>query len=161
MHFALPVLALLPLWNGLVTVQDGVSKGGAHWRMAARTEQGGVTMTMSVRDYDGWGLSGKVSSRDPLMADGADDIGESNERLIDGVVYKTVASLRVETATRTLVIHPRPAPAKAVRSYRGLKDYRFFVHWFAEDDAPGKVSALDRNGKALANWGTIERQTAQ
>src|SRR4051812_39807787 len=106
-----PVLALFGLWNGVVTVQDGVSKAGAHWRMAARTEQGGVTMTMSVRDYDGWGLSGKVTARDPLMADAADDIGEANERLIDGVVYKTVASLRVQTAKRTLVIHARRAPA--------------------------------------------------
>ncbi len=80
MHPVLPILALLPLWNGLVTVQDGVSKGGAHWRMAARTEQGGVTMTMPVRDFDGWGMSGPVSARDPLMADGADGIGETNER---------------------------------------------------------------------------------
>ena len=34
MHPALPVLALLPLWNGMVTVQDGVSKAACTgaWR---------------------------------------------------------------------------------------------------------------------------------
>jgi hypothetical protein len=152
MHPALPLLALLPLWNGLVTVQDGVSKGGAHWRMAARTDQGGVTMTMSVRDFDGWGLSGKVSARNPLMIDSAEEIGDTEERLIDGVVYRTVTSLRVETATRTIVIHARRAPAKAIRSHRGLKDFRFFVHWFARDDEPRKVSALDREGKVVSEW---------
>jgi hypothetical protein len=47
------------------------------------------------------------------MADSADGIGKTNEQLVDGVVYKTVASLRVETAKRTGVIHPRPAPALA------------------------------------------------
>src|SRR3954468_16780312 len=113
MHPALPVLALLPLWNGMVTVQDGVSKGGAHWRMAARTDRQGLLVTMSVRDYDGWGMGAKVSGRDPLMADAADDIGAKSERLIDGAVYKTVTSLRVETTKRTLVIHPGLAPDKA------------------------------------------------
>lgn len=150
MHPALAVLALLPLWNGVVTVQDGVSNGGAHWRMAARTEQGGVTMTMAVRDFDGWGLSGKVSARAPLMTDSAEDIGETNEQLIDGVVYKTVSSLRVETAKRTLVIHAQPPPRKAIRSYRGLNDVRVFVHWFAEGDTPRKVTALDADGRSLA-----------
>jgi hypothetical protein len=151
MHPALlPVLALIPLWNGMVTVQSGVSDGGAHWRMAARTDRQGLLVTMSVRDYDGWGMGAKVSARDPLMADAADDIGDKSERLIDGAVYKTVATVRVETAKRTFVIHPRAAPAKTVRSYRGLKDFRFFVHWFAEDDTPRKVSALDRDGKVLA-----------
>jgi hypothetical protein len=161
MHPALPVLALLPLWNGMVTVQSGVSDGGAHWRMAARTDRQGLLVTMSVRDYDGWGMGAKVSARHPLMADGADDIGEKSERLIDGAVYKTVASVRVETAKRTVVIHPRAAPAKAVRSYRGLKDFRFFVHWFTEGDAPRKVSALDRDGNVLAEWGDGRTATAQ
>src|SRR4051794_33256036 len=127
MHPALPVLALLPLWNGVVTVQDGISKGGLHWRMAARTDRQGLLVTMSVRDFDGWGMGAKISARDPLMADGADDAGKANEDLIDGAVYKTVATLRVETVKRTFVIHPRPAPVKAIRSYRGLNNCRFFV----------------------------------
>src|SRR4051794_7101303 len=162
MHPALlPVLALIPLWNAMVTVQSGVSDGGAHWRMAARTDRQGLLVTMSVRDYDGWGMGAKVSARHPLMADAADDIGDKSERLIDGAVYKTVTSLRVETAKRTLVIHPGLAPDKAVRSYRRLKDFRFFVHWFAEDDTPRKVTALDRDGKVLAEWGDGRTATAQ
>src|SRR5262245_15191084 len=139
MHPALPLLVLLPLWNGEVTVQDGVSKGGTHWRMAARTNPGDVELSMSVRDFDGWGMSGNVAARPPLMMDSADGIGETDEQLIDGVVYKTVAALRVETAKRTVVIHARPSPAKAIRSYRRLKDFRFFVHWFAAGDTPNKV----------------------
>jgi hypothetical protein len=153
MHPALPVLALLPLWNGMVTVQDGISKGGAHWRMAARTDRQGLFVTMSVRDFDGWGLGARITARHPLMADSAEDIGETSEQLIDGAVYKTVASLKVETAKRTIVIHPRRSPAKAIRSYRGLKDFRFFIHWFAEGDTPKRVTALDRDGKVLAEWG--------
>jgi len=153
MHPALlPVLAMIPLWNGEVTVQDGVSKGGAHWRMAARPAPGNVFLSMSVRDFDGWGLSGNVSARHPLMMDDADGIGETDEQLIDGVVYKTVASLRVETAKRTVVIHARPAPAKAIRSYRRLQDFRFFVHWFAAGDTPTKVTALDREGNVVSEW---------
>ncbi len=150
MYPALPVLALLPLWNGMVTVQDGVSKGGAHWRMAARTDPQGLLITVSVRDFDGWGLGARITARHPLMTDSADGIGETDEQLIDGAVYKTVASLRVETAKRTIVIHPRPSPARAIRSYRGLKDFRFFVHWFAEGDTPVKVTALDSAGKVVA-----------
>src|SRR4051812_18065832 len=152
MHPALlPVLALIPLWNGEVTVQDGVSKGGLHWRMSSRPDvHSRLFVSMSVRDFDGWGMSGPVSARYPLMADSAEDAGGQDEALVDGVVYKTVASLRVETAKRSVVIHARAAPAKAIRSYRRLSNYRFFVHWFAESDAPRKVTALDAGGKALA-----------
>jgi len=152
MHPALlGVLALIPMWDGVVTIQSGVSEGGAHWRMAGRIERGhDVHVEMSVRDFDGWGMLGPITARAPLMADSADGIGKANEQLVDGVVYKTVASLRVETARRTVVIHARPAPAKAIRSYRGLKDVRFFIHWFAEGDTPAKITALDRDGKVLA-----------
>jgi hypothetical protein len=151
MHPAL-LLALIPLWNGMVTVQDGVSKGGAHWRMAARTDRQGLLITMSVRDFDGWGLGARITVRHPLMTDSAEGIGGTDEQLIDGAVYKTVASLKVETAKRTLVIHPRPAPMKAIRSYRGLSNFRFFVHWFAKDDTPSKISALDRDGNVVSEW---------
>ncbi len=152
MHPALPVLALLPLWNGMVTVQDGVSKGGLHWRMAARTDRQGLLITMSVRDFDGWGLGARITARHPLMTDGAEDAGDASEELIDGAVYKTVATVRVETAKRTLIIHPRPAPAKAVRSYRGLKDFRFFVRFFPDGDTPRRLTALDASGKVLAEY---------
>src|SRR3954453_774838 len=161
MHPALPVLALLPLWNGMVTVQSGVSDGGAHWRMAARTDRQGLLVTMSVRDYDGWGMGANVSARHPLMADSADDIGSKSERLIDGAVYKTVATVRVETAKRTFVIHQRTAPAKAVPGYRGLKAFRFFAHLFAEDDTPRNLTALDRDGNVVAEWGDGRTATAQ
>jgi hypothetical protein len=155
MHPALlPILVMIPLWNGEVTVQDGVSAGGVHWRMSSRPEHGGrIFVSMSVRDFDGWGMSGPVTARDPLMMDSADGIGETDEQLVDGVVYKTVAALRVETAKRTVVIHARSSPAKALRSYRRLKDYRFFVHWFAAGDTPNKVTALDRDGNVVAEWG--------
>jgi hypothetical protein len=153
MHPALALLALIPLWNNEVTVQKGVSKAGAHWRMAARPASDTFFLSMSVRDFDGWELSGPVSARNPLMMDNADGIGDTDEQLIDGVVYKTVASLRVQTAKRTLVIHPRPAPAKAIRSHRGLSNFRFFVHFFVADDTPDKVSALDRDGNVVSEWG--------
>jgi hypothetical protein len=151
MHPALvPVLALIPLWNGEVTVQDGMSKGGLHWRMAARVDDTEVEVSMSVTHYDAGGMTGPVTARYPMMDDHGEDAGEQNEAYVEGVVYKTVATLRVETARRTVVIHARPAPAKAIRSYRRMKNYRFFVHWFAEDDAATKITALDRAGKVLA-----------
>jgi hypothetical protein len=153
MHPAL-LLALIPLWNGEVTVQDGVSKGGLHWRMAARVDHRvEVEISTTVRPfYDAGGMSGPVTARDPMMADHGEDAGPQDETYVEGVVYKTVASLRVETAKRTVVIHARPAPAKAIRSYRALKNYRFFMHWFAKDDAAIKVTALDKAGKAVAEW---------
>jgi hypothetical protein len=153
MHPALlGVLALIPLWNGEVTVQDGMSKGGLHWRLAARTNPGDVEMVMSIRGYDGGGMTGPITARYPLMADHGEDAGAQDEAYVAGAVYKTVASLRVETAKRTLIIHARSAPPKAIRSYRGFANLRFFVHWFAEDDAATKITALDRTGKALAEW---------
>jgi len=127
MHPALlGVLALMPLWNGEVTVQDGMSKGGLHWRMAARVDHGTeVEISTTVRPfYDAGGMSGPVTARDPMMADLGEDAGPKDETYVEGVVYKTVASLRVETAKRTVIIHARPAPAKAIRSYRGLENYR-------------------------------------
>jgi hypothetical protein len=153
MHPAL-LLALIPLWNGEVTVEDGVSKGGLHWRMAARVDHRvEVEISTTVRPfYDAGGMSGPVTARDPMMADHGEDAGPQDETYVEGVVYKTVASLRVETAKRTVVIHARPAPAKAIRSYRALKNYRFFMHWFAKDDAAIKVTALDKAGKVLAEW---------
>jgi hypothetical protein len=155
MHPALlGVLALMPLWNGEVTVQDGMSKGGLHWRMAARVDHGTeVEISTTVRPfYDAGGMSGPVTARNPMMADLGEDAGPKDETYVEGVVYKTVASLRVETAKRTLIVHARSAPAKAIRSYRGLTNYRFFMHWFAEDDAATKITALDRAGRAVAEW---------
>ena len=153
MHPALlPVLAMIPLWNGEVTVQDGMSKGGLHWRMAARVDHTEVEVSTTVTNYDAGGMAGPVTARDPMMADHGEDAGEQNETYVEGVVYKTVSTLRVETAKRTVVIHARPAPAKAIRSYRRMKNYRFFMHWFAEDDAPAKVSALDRDGRVVSEW---------
>jgi hypothetical protein len=155
MHPALlPVLALIPLWNGEVTVQDGMSKAGLHWRMAARVDhRTDVEISTTVRPfYDAGGMSGPVTARYPLMVDHGEDAGPQDETYVEGVVYKTVASLRVETAKRTVVIHARPAPARAIRSYRALRNYRFFMHWFAEDDVATKVTALDRADKAVAEW---------
>ena len=153
MHPALlPILAMIPLWNGEVTVQDGMSKAGLHWRMAARVDDTEVEISTTVTDYDAGGMSGPVTARYPMMADHGEDAGEQNEAYVEGVVYKTVAVLRVETPKRTIVIHARPAPAKAIRSYRRLKNYRFFMHWFAEDDVATKITALDRNGNAVAEW---------
>jgi hypothetical protein len=86
------------------------------------------------------------------MVDHGEDAGPQDETYVEGVVYKTVASLRVETAKRTVVIHARPVPARAIRSYRALRNYRFFMHWFAEDDVATKVTALDRADKAVAEW---------
>jgi hypothetical protein len=154
MHPAL-LLALIPLWNGEVTVADGVSKGGLHWRMAARVDhQNVVEISTTVNPfYDAGGMSGPVTARNPMMVDHGEDAGPKDETYVEGVVYKTVASLRVETAKRTVIIHAHRAPARAIRSYRGLKNYRFFMHWFAEDDVATKVTALDRAGKPVAEWG--------
>jgi hypothetical protein len=155
MHPALlATLALIPMWNGEVTVADGMSKGGLHWRMAARVDHRTdveISTTMTPF-YDAGGMSGPVTARYPMMADHGEDAGPQDETYVEGVVYKTVATLRVETAKRTVVIHARPAPARAIRSYRALRNYRFFMHWFAKDDVATKITALDRNGKAVAEW---------
>src|SRR5690349_9266765 len=147
MHPALlPVLAMLPLSNGEVTVQEGMSKGGLHWRIAARVDhRNEVEISTTMRPfYDAGGMSAQVTARHPMMADHGEDAGPRDEAYVEGVVYKTVAVLRVETAKRTVMIHARSAPAKAIRSYRALKNYRFFMHWFAADDAATKITALDR-----------------
>jgi hypothetical protein len=157
MHPALlPVLALIPLWNGEVTVADGMSKGGLHWRMAARVDHRTdveISTTMSPF-YDAGGMSGPVDARSPMMADHGEDAGPKDETYVEGVVYKTVAALRVQTAKRTVVIHARRAPARAIRSYRALRNYRFFMHWFAADDVATRITALDRAGKPVAEWPT-------
>jgi hypothetical protein len=87
-----------------------------------------------------------------MRADHGEDAGPLDETYVEGVVYKTVASLRVDTAKRTVIIHARSAPAKALRSYRALKRYRFFMHWFAEGDRATRITALDRAGKPVAEW---------
>jgi hypothetical protein len=49
----LPILVAIPLWNGEVTVQAGMSKGGLHWRMAARVDhRTQVEVSMTVTGYD-------------------------------------------------------------------------------------------------------------
>jgi len=153
MHPALlPVLAMIPLWNGEVTVQEGMSKGGLHRRMAARVDhRTEVEISTTMRPfYDAGGISGPVTARNPMLVDHGEEAGPKDETYVEGAVYKTVAALRVETAKRTVMIHARSAPAKAIRSYRGLKNYRFFMHWFAADDVATKITALDRAGNVVA-----------
>jgi hypothetical protein len=112
-----------------------------------------ISTTMSPF-YDAGGMSGPVDARSPMMADHGEDAGPKDETYVEGVVYKTVAALRVETAKRTVVIHARRAPARAIRSYRALRNYRFFMHWFAADDVATRITALDRAGKPVAEWPT-------
>jgi hypothetical protein len=142
-------VALILGWNGLVPVQDGVSKQGAHWHMTARAAHGELILGMNVRDFDGWYLSAPLDAREVIDVDHADDIGDQEESLLDGYAYATVASVQVKTATRTLTLHPRAAPKRALKHWPDLKKLRFFVHFFPKDDAPTTVTALDASGKVL------------
>ena len=53
-------------------------------------------------------MAGPVTARDPMMADHGEDAGEQDETYVEGVVYKTVATLRVETR-EAHGRHPRPS----------------------------------------------------
>ncbi len=150
-------VALILGWNGLVPVQDGISKQGAHWHMTARADHHQLIVGMNVRDFDGWYMSAPLDARAVMAVDRAEDIGDRNERLIDGYAYTTVASVQVQTATRTLTIHPRPAPKRALKHWPDLEKLRFFVHFFAEDDAPKTVTALDATGKVLVTRDVTSR----
>jgi hypothetical protein len=145
--------ATLPLWNGLVAVQDGISKGGLHWHQTARADHGQVIFGLAFpkpdADDGGFGQS-PLSSRAPLNGSHGEDFGPADESEVDGFVYRTVATVRVETATRTVILHPRPAPARALRRWPDLSKVRFYVHFFARGDTPRTVSALRADGKVLA-----------
>jgi hypothetical protein len=145
----LAAVALILGWNAMVPVQDGVSKGGLHWHMTARAEHGRLTLGMDVRDFDGWFVDTALSRRVPLTADRAEDAGPRDEAILDGFVYRTVATVQVQTDKRTLTLHPRPAPARARKRWPDLDKARFFAHFFASDDAPRTVTALAADGRPL------------
>jgi len=77
--------------------------------MAARVDHGTeVEISTTVRPfYDAGGMSGPVTARNH-MSDHGEDAGAQDETYVEGVVYKTVAALRVETAKRTVMIWPPP-----------------------------------------------------
>ena len=74
-----------------------------------------------------------------------------DEYELDGSILPTVVRRRVTTVRRTITIRPHRAPRSALKKWPQLARYRFFVRFFAGDDRPVSVDAIDRHGHVLAS----------
>src|SRR5690242_805253 len=136
--------------SGLVRVAHGTSAGGQPWSQKARADHGRLTveLVLPINGRDGGSFqTGPPTSHWPMFVSRGSGLGTAEDEYeLDGSTLPKVTGLRVTTVRRTLVIHPRRAPAAALRRWPQLARYRFFVRFFAGDDRPVKVSALDRRG---------------
>ena len=136
-------------------IAHGTSAGGQRWTQKARADHGNlmVEMFLPINGQDGGGIEdGPPTTRWPMFVARGDGFGtEKDEYELDGSVLPRVARLRVTTVRRTVMIRPRRAPRAAVKRWSQLARYRFFVRFFAGDDRPVRVDALDRHGRVLAS----------
>ena len=148
-----PALADGP--SGLVRIAHGTSKDGQRWVQKARADHGNLTVELSLfvngQDVGGF-QEGPPIARWPMIVSRGSGFGRSQDEYeIDGSVLPNVVRLRVTTVRRTLVIRPHRPARRAVAKWPQLARYRFFVRFFAGDDRPIKVSALDRLGHVLVS----------
>jgi hypothetical protein len=138
------------------TVAAGRSAGGQHWVQTTHMEFGSVVVELSLPGPDGvdggGGMRGRPTARAPLrMIAQGDGLGRTrDETEIDGAVPRVVRALRVTTARRTVLVHTRPAPRRALRRWPTLRQVRYFVHFFAGGDQALSVRALDARGAVIA-----------
>ncbi|WP_026911778.1 hypothetical protein [Patulibacter minatonensis] len=137
------------------SIASGVSASGQAWRQRAAID--GPTLQLETsfpmgRHGDGGGfLSVPWRSHARLAVSQGSGFGTADEWEVDGVVYRTVARVRVTTIDgRTTTFRPRRAPRAAIRRYPQLARYRFFVRFFPNDRQPLTVEALSPRGRAMA-----------
>jgi hypothetical protein len=138
-----------------VRIAHGTSVDGQRWTQKARADHGNLTVEifLPIDGEDGGGIEdGPPTARWPMFVSRGSGFGrEEDEYELDGSVLPKVVLLRVTTVRRTVVIRPHRPPLSATAKWPQLSRYRFFVRFFAGDDRPIKVSALDRAGHVLAS----------
>jgi hypothetical protein len=150
---AVPAIAHDPA--GLRVVGRGVSQSGQKWVQKASASHGQILVETSMPlgdGEDGGGFdSGPLIRQLPLVVGQGSDFGSAHEYEIDGYTYKTVTRLLVDTPHGVLTFRPHRAPRSARKRWPQLRRARFFVRFFASDNKPTTVTALDRHGKVLAS----------
>jgi hypothetical protein len=141
--------------SGLVRIAHGTSAGGQAWTQKARADHGDllVEIVVPINGQDEGAIEhGPPTSHWPMFVGRGSDLGTAQDEYeLDGSTLATVPGLLVTTVRRTLVIHPRRAPVAALRRWPQLARYRFFFRFFAADDRPVRISALDGHGHVLVS----------
>jgi hypothetical protein len=87
----------------------------------------------------------------PLNVGVASELGRDHAWAIEGVAYRTVASLRVRTVAGEATIGLHHMPVRARRHWPRIGHARWFARIFPLADKPLTITAFDRHGRVVAH----------